>query len=277
VSALTAGADLAWKLGASEAAAARHAQIDNTLLLVGILGLQELGGAPAELALTPEVRRGVEDEARRLGDVLAACGLEPGALRQRLRERAGLGSHVHDAEAVSRSAACKETFFRAAMLSGPGGVTALDLLAALGESPNALVTGVLREAGASVERLREEARRASREGRAAHAAGRRPADPQAPATPTLEDAIRLVRLRLRRIIDEVESRHGITLVVEPEAEAFVARTGTGAAGDARELGRAVERLVEAPLGNLIQDGKIRKHPAWRVAYDEGGIYVVPGT
>jgi len=33
--------------------------------------------------------------------------------------------------------------------------------------------------------------------------------------------------------------------------------------------------VEAPLSSLILDGKIRKHAAWRVAYDEGGIYVVP--
>jgi hypothetical protein len=34
--------------------------------------------------------------------------------------------------------------------------------------------------------------------------------------------------------------------------------------------------VTARLSSLILDGKIRRHPAWRVAYDEGGIYVVPG-
>jgi ATP-dependent Clp protease ATP-binding subunit ClpA len=269
VGALTAGADLAWKLGAAEAIAAGQAQIDNTLLLVGILGLPETRSAPADPGLTAEMRRVVEDEARRLGDVLVACGLEPDALRQRLRERVGRGHHDHRGEAVGRSAACKETFFRAAMLSGPGGVSALDLLAALGETPNALVAAVLREAGASVEQLREEARRSSREGRAVHAAGRRPVEPPVLA---VAEAVRVVRLRLRGLLDAVESEHGVTVTVEPEAETFVARMG-----DLGELGPTVERLVEAPLRKLILDGKIKKHPAWRVAYDEGGIYVVPGA
>jgi ATP-dependent Clp protease ATP-binding subunit ClpA len=75
----------------------------------------------------------------------------------------------------------------------------------------------------------------------------------------------------------VERQHGVRLEVEPEAEEFVARSGFDPARGVHELRRAVERLVEAPLSSLILDGKIRKHAAWRVAYDEGGIYVVPGA
>jgi hypothetical protein len=41
------------------------------------------------------------------------------------------------------------------------------------------------------------------------------------------------------------------------------------------VGRAVERLVRAPVAHLILEGKIKRHPAWTVAYDEGGVYVIP--
>jgi ATP-dependent Clp protease ATP-binding subunit ClpC len=172
VNTLTAGADLAWKLAASEATAGGHPLIENATLLVGILSLGNIEGAPAHLAFADDVRRAVEDEARRVAEVLARCGLEAASLRRLLRDLAGRGGGDQHGSAVSRSPACRETFYRAAMLSGPAGVSALDLMAALGEAPDAVVTRALREGGASVERLREEARRSEREWRAAHAAGR---------------------------------------------------------------------------------------------------------
>ncbi|HSB60573.1 MAG TPA: ATP-dependent Clp protease ATP-binding subunit [Vicinamibacteria bacterium] len=167
MSALTPGADLAWKLAAAEAANAGHSQIENALLLVGILSLEKVGGETAEITLPPEVLRAVEDEARRVGEVLERCGVEASRLRRLLRERLGKGAHDHHGRAVGRSPGCKETFYRAAMLSGPAGVSSLDLLAALGEAPDALVARAVREAGGRVERLRDEARRTARERRAA--------------------------------------------------------------------------------------------------------------
>ena len=169
---LTAGADLAWKLAAYEATAAGQPLIENALLLVGLLSLETIDGASAHLAFAADVRHAVEDEARGVAEVLARCGLEAASLRRLLRDLAGRGGREHRSRAVSRSPACRETFYRAAMLSGPAGVSALDLMAALGEAPDAVVARALREGGASVERLREEARRAERERRAAHAAGR---------------------------------------------------------------------------------------------------------
>ncbi len=163
MSALTAGADLAWKLAEAEATRGGHDLIENALLLVGILSLEKVGGATAVVALAPEVRQTVEEEARRIAAVLERCGLEAAPLRRLLRQRAGKGGPEHRGQAVNRSPACKETFYRAAMLSGPAGVSALDLLASLGEAPDALLSRAVREAGGSVERLREEARRAARE------------------------------------------------------------------------------------------------------------------
>jgi ATP-dependent Clp protease ATP-binding subunit ClpC len=182
VSTLTAGADLAWKLAAAEAVAGGHPLIENAQLFVGVLSLTSPGAgeaslekaedAPAERALAPEVRRAVEDEGRQIREVLERCALAAGSLRRLLREHAahgGLAAHGgydHHGAVVSRSPSCKETFYRAAMLSGPGGVSALDLLAALAGASDPPLARAVREAGGSLERLREEARSAARAVRA---------------------------------------------------------------------------------------------------------------
>jgi ATP-dependent Clp protease ATP-binding subunit ClpC len=90
-----------------------------------------------------------------------------------------------------------------------------------------------------------------------------------------EDAARIVKPMLQDIVDSVRRQHGVVLNVEPAAEAFIAQAGFDPARGVREVRRAVERLLQAPLSNLILEGKIRKHPAWTVAYDEGGVYLIP--
>ena len=172
MSTLTAGADLAWKLAAAEAVAGGHPRIENAHLFAGVLSLENVEGAPSELALAPEVRRAVEDEGRQIREVLERAGLEAISLRRLLREHAGHGglarhgAHDQPMALASRSPACKETFYRAAMLSGPGGVSALDLLAALAGASDLPLARAVREAGGTLEHLREEARSAARVGRA---------------------------------------------------------------------------------------------------------------
>ena len=53
MSTLTAGADLAWKLAAAEAVAGGHPRIENAHLFAGVLSLENVEGAPSELALAP--------------------------------------------------------------------------------------------------------------------------------------------------------------------------------------------------------------------------------
>jgi ATP-dependent Clp protease ATP-binding subunit ClpC len=50
-----------------------------------------------------------------------------------------------------------------------------------------------------------------------------------------------------------------------------ARSGPGA----REARRVVERLVEGPLSGLVLSGKLGRSKAWRLLYDEGGVYLLP--
>jgi ATP-dependent Clp protease ATP-binding subunit ClpC len=171
VSTLTAGADLAWKLAAAAAAAGGHSRIENAQLFAGVLSLETAADDPSELALAPDVRRAVEDEGRRIREVLERSGLEVVSLRRLLREHAGQAGRSRNGAAdlqeglASRSPACRETFYRAAMLSGPGGVSALDLLAALAGASDLALARAVREAGSTLERLREEARSAARAGR----------------------------------------------------------------------------------------------------------------
>ncbi|HEY7516410.1 MAG TPA: AAA family ATPase, partial [Vicinamibacteria bacterium] len=90
-----------------------------------------------------------------------------------------------------------------------------------------------------------------------------------------EDAARIVRPLLDAFTDTMRREHGVVLTVEPAAEAFIAQAGVDADHGVGGVGRAVERLVRAPVAHLILEGKIKRHPAWTVAYDEGGVYVIP--
>jgi hypothetical protein len=90
-----------------------------------------------------------------------------------------------------------------------------------------------------------------------------------------EDTRRIARPMIEALCREMRERHGVSFHVEPEAEAFVARAGFDPASGARGLRSAIERLLEAPLKSLALSGKLARHPAWRAAYEEGGVYLIP--
>ncbi len=157
MSALSVAAEMAWKVAAAEAARGRHPQIDNALLLVGLCSLEKLLAARDERALAPDAAEAVRREADRVEAALARAGLEATPLRRVLRDRLGRGTHRHGERAVSRSGACKETFYRAALLANGTEVTCLHLLAALAQDPDPAVSRPLRELGASLDTLKEQA------------------------------------------------------------------------------------------------------------------------
>ena len=276
MSALTPGADLAWKLGAAEAVASGQPLLENPLLLVGILSLEKLGTAAIELPLSPEVRQGVVEEARGIGVLLERCGLEAAVLRRLLRERIGQGSHDHQGRPVSRSPACKETFYRAAMLAGPRGISSLHLLAAICEASDAVISRTLKEAGSSLERLWTEARRGAREARGASPAGASGGEPRDSATPTLDRYGRdLTALAARgKLVPVIGRRTEILQVLQTLARAtknnpvLVGEPGVGKTAIVEALAqRAVQgkdpavlggrRIVELSLGALVAGTRFR--------------------
>ena len=85
------------------------------------------------------------------------------------------------------------------------------------------------------------------------------------------DGLRIAQRMLRAVSDTLRRQHGVNLAFDPQAESFLARSGFSAAKGVGDLQRTIERLVQAPLSTLVLDGRIRKYPAWRAVYDEGGI------
>ncbi len=89
------------------------------------------------------------------------------------------------------------------------------------------------------------------------------------------DVRRIARPLLAALINKVRKTNGVFLRFEPEAEAFVIRSGFNSEKGVRELKRVIERLVEMPLSSLALSGKLAQHPAWKAVYDEGGLYFLP--
>jgi hypothetical protein len=67
------------------------------------------------------------------------------------------------------------------------------------------------------------------------------------------------------VVAAVKQQHGVDLQLSPEAEAFLAQAAPAEA----------PRLILTPLAGLVRSGKLARHPAWRVVYDEGGVYLLP--
>lgn len=88
-----------------------------------------------------------------------------------------------------------------------------------------------------------------------------------------------VRLILKRLLAEVlrdlERQQGIMLICTEEVESFLARMGYSPEYGVRELRRAVENFIRAPLSKLILTGEIKKYPRWLAIYENGRILIVP--
>jgi ATP-dependent Clp protease ATP-binding subunit ClpC len=91
------------------------------------------------------------------------------------------------------------------------------------------------------------------------------------------DTIRILRPWIQAIGEKLREQHGVSLTVTPAAEAFIARAGYSPSLGARELQRTLERLLQVPLSDLILSGKIKRHKDWKLVYEEGGVYLLPGT
>jgi ATP-dependent Clp protease ATP-binding subunit ClpC len=283
-SALSVAAEMAWKVAAAEAANARHPQIGNALLLVGLCSLEKLLAARDERALSPETAEAVRRESDRVEAALARAGLEPALLRRALRDRAGRGTFVHGDRPVGRSGPCKETFYRAALLAGGGEVTCLHLLAAVAQDPDPLVSKPLRDLGASLDALKEQAllvARAApvpaagkREGPAREPDGKTPTphldwygrDLTAETGPPEAPALVGRRTELQRVLQILShARRNPVLVGEPgTGRTAIVRGLAAQAADGKEALVAGRRIVELVPAAFSEDAGDGSTPAERL-------------
>ena len=85
----------------------------------------------------------------------------------------------------------------------------------------------------------------------------------------------ILRPMVAEIRDNVQSKHDVTLKIGEEVEQFVAQAGYSSEFGARELRRAVERLIQIPLSNLILNGKFKQHKDWQVVCSSDGLAIIP--
>jgi len=110
------------------------------------------------------------------------------------------------------------------------------------------------------------------------AANRNRIDEQIVFRPLNEDAVvRILDLMLREVCDQLQRQHGVSLKVGTEDRELIIRTGYSPAFGARELRRAIERLLQVPLSQLILKGELAKHKQWCAEAKEQGLVLVPAA
>ena len=257
---LTPGAALAWQIAQLEADGAGHEHVERAHVLIGVFSLEKFRDATGDdLSLPPERLAHFRQEIARVDDVLLQVQAKAEELRRSLRDELGLGRAAPGTGSAGRSAPCKRAFQQAAQMAKGVSPSALHLLAAIAGDPDGPTDLALRRCGVDGERL-------------AIAALGTPGDAPAAAR---EEVLRVLRPILDALAAAVRRQHGVELRFAPEAEAFLAEEGLRLARSAQELAPAVERLVGVPLGELVSSGKLTRHAAWRLEYDEGGVYLLP--
>jgi len=257
---LTPAASLAWKIGAAEANASRHAFIERGHFLIGLLSLSKVvHDEPPGLELPQKVKEAVGRENARVEELLLRLGLRGTVLRRALRSAMGIGEHEPDGRPISRSASLRLAFRRARALAKGGPVDCVHLIAAVLEQPDAPLARALAEAQAQAQDIYKHALASSEEEAASQ-----------------QDAGRALQTLLEPLLQSLREKHGVALRVTPESSAFVVeQAGSGAAPIGLE--QALERWVRAPLEALAAKGTLGKlkHKAWQLVYDEGGLYWLP--
>jgi len=149
---------LAWQIAAGEAGAAKHQYIEKEHMLIGICSLEKIVMLDAEAKLPQQTRQALQAESDDVENVLHGFELDSTQLRRQVREKLGRGDYEHTEKIIHRSEACKKFFSRADKLATSGeDISCLHLLAAILGEPGDVIEGILDEANAKPEDLRQRA------------------------------------------------------------------------------------------------------------------------
>jgi ATP-dependent Clp protease ATP-binding subunit ClpC len=130
---LSVGANVAWKIAASEAAAAKYHFIEIGHIFIGIFSLGKVVSLGQEgSGLTSGDFAVVQEEYNGLQAVMENGDLDMTEGRRRMRRILGTGSYKHTEQVIHRSESCKKMFSSAAELApSSGSVSSLHLLASI--------------------------------------------------------------------------------------------------------------------------------------------------
>jgi len=148
---LSPAAALAWQIAASEAAAARHPNIEREHLLIGLCSLNKTLGFVRFVKTEGLPLDAVREEADRIEEALSAMGIASATLRRGVRSRLRPGRARPSGQTLHRSDPCRELFRKANEIAGREGreeAGAGDLLAAVLADPGPIVSAALAGSGA---------------------------------------------------------------------------------------------------------------------------------
>ncbi len=141
----------AWSIGAEEARALGHENIEPEHVFIGICSLEKLLPFTDDVPLAAALRADVGA----LAAALSPYHTDAATLRRLVRRRIGRGGVAHsDNDVMHRSPACRDVFAKAASLAGTSDVSCLHLLAALLDQRRAIITDALEEVGLMPAALR---------------------------------------------------------------------------------------------------------------------------
>ena len=96
--------------------------------------------------------------------------------------------------------------------------------------------------------------------------------------PLDEDAVRTI---LKPMLDEIRTnlkeQYRVSIEFGEGTEDYIVSAGYSPALGARELRRAVERLVQAPLSEMAIGGSFKEHGGWQMVLTPSGLSVVPSV
>jgi ATP-dependent Clp protease ATP-binding subunit ClpC len=96
--------------------------------------------------------------------------------------------------------------------------------------------------------------------------------------PLDEDAVRTI---LKPMLDEIRTnlkeQYRVSIEFGEGTEDYIVSAGYSPALGARELRRAVERLVQAPLSEMAIGGSLKEHGGWQMVLTPSGLSVVPSV
>ena len=157
---LSPAAALAWQIAASEAAAARHPNIEREHLLIGLCSLNKTLGFVRFVKTEGLPLDAVREEADRIEEALSAMGIASATLLRGVRSRLRPGRARPSEQTLHRSDPCRELFRKANEIAGREGreeTGAGDLLTAVLSDPGAIISAALAGAGAITGDMRREA------------------------------------------------------------------------------------------------------------------------
>jgi ATP-dependent Clp protease ATP-binding subunit ClpC len=161
---LSFGADIAWRIAAMEAGAARFQFIDAEHIFTGICSLEKvLKLSPEESGLDSQARKALQNEYAILQDLMENLGLNMTQLRRKMRQRLGTGKYEHIEKVIHRSESCKKIFNRAYELAASSeNIYVFHLLAAILENPGEHVLQALGLDEAGLDALKDALENASK-------------------------------------------------------------------------------------------------------------------